>query len=82
MELLHFDDTGPHAAPTLLVMLPGAYSTPDEFVQEGFVDAVRRRRVRADVVIAGARVDHYVEGKVLDRLHNEVIAPALDRGVR
>ena len=82
MELLHFDDTGPYAAPTLLVMLPGAYSTPDEFVQEGFVDALRQRRVRADVVIAGAKVDHYVEGKVLDRLHDELIAPARARGVQ
>jgi pimeloyl-ACP methyl ester carboxylesterase len=82
MELLHFDDTGPHAAPTLLVMLPGAYSTPDEFVHEGFVDALRRRRVPVDVVIAGARVDHYIEGKVLDRLNDEVVAPALARGVR
>jgi pimeloyl-ACP methyl ester carboxylesterase len=82
MELLHFDDTGPYAAPTLLVMLPGAYSTPDEFVHEGFVDALRQRRVPVDVVIAGATVDHYVEGKVLDRLHDELIAPARARGVQ
>lgn len=82
MELLHFDDTGPYAAPTLLVMLPGAYSAPQEFVDEGFVDELRRRRLPVDVVIAGAKVDHYIEGPVLERLHDEVIGPARARGAR
>jgi hypothetical protein len=82
MELLHFDDTGPYAAPTLLVMLPGAYSTPQEFVDEGFVAELRQRRLAVDVVIAGAKVDHYIEGPVLERLHGEVIGPARARGVR
>lgn len=82
MELLHFDDTGPFAAPTLVVMLPGAYSAPDEFVQEGFVSSLRERQAHADVVIAGATLDHYIEGRVLDRLRDEVIAPARARGVQ
>jgi pimeloyl-ACP methyl ester carboxylesterase len=82
MELLHFDNTGPYAAPTLLVMLPGAYSAPQEFVDEGFVQALRERRLPVDVVVAGAKVDHYIEGQVLDRLHDQVIGPARARGVR
>ncbi len=82
MELLHFDDSGPYAAPTLLLMLPGAYSAPAEFVAEGFVDSLRQRRVHADVVIVGARIEHYVEGRVLDHLHDEVIGPARERGVQ
>ncbi len=82
MELLHLDDSGPYAAPTLLVMLPGAYSVPQEFVDEGFVAELRQRRLAVDVVIAGARIDHYVEGRVLERLHDEVIGPARARGVR
>ena len=82
MELIHLDDTGPYAAPTLLVMLPGAYSAPQEFVDEGFVAALRQRRLAVDVVIAGAKVDHYIEGPVLERLRDEVIGPARARGVR
>lgn len=82
MELLHLDDSGPYAAPTLLVMLPGAYSAPQEFVDEGFVRALRQRRMPVDVVIAGARIEHYVEGRVLERLREQVIAPARARGVR
>ena len=61
MELLHLDDSGPYAAPTLLVMLPGAYSAPQEFVDEGFVRALRQRRMPVDVVIAGARIEHDLE---------------------
>ena len=82
MELLQLDDSGPYAAPTLLVMLPGAYSPPQEFVDEGYVSALRARRVHADVVIAGAKIDHYIEGRVLDRLHEQVIGPARARGVQ
>lgn len=82
MELLHVDDSGPHAAPTLLVMLPGAHSQPQEFLDEGFVDALRHRRLAVDVVIAGATLDHYIEGRVLDRLQDEIVAPARARGVR
>lgn len=82
MELLHLDAPGPYAAPTLLVMLPGAYSAPQEFVDEGFVQALRDRRLPVDVVVAGAGIDHYIEGRVLDRLHDQVIGPARARGVR
>jgi pimeloyl-ACP methyl ester carboxylesterase len=82
MELLHADAPGRYAAPTLLVMLPGAYSTPQEFVDEGFVQALRRRRLAVDVVIAGATLDHYVEGRVPERLHEQVLAPARARGVQ
>ena len=82
MELIHLDNGGPYAAPTLLVMLPGAYSLPGEFVTEGLVDDLRRRRLPVDVVIAGAGIDHYIEGRVLERLRDEVIAPARARGVQ
>ncbi len=81
MELLHFDDSGPYAASSLVVMLPGAYSEPEEFVAEGFVSVLRQQQVAADVVIVGSRIEHYIEGQVLQRLHDEVIAPARARGV-
>ena len=82
MELLHFDDTGPYAAPALVVMLPGAYSAPQEFVDEGFVSSLRQQGAHADVVLAGATLDHYIEGPVLELLRDEVVAPARARGVQ
>ncbi|MFO1327030.1 MAG: alpha/beta hydrolase-fold protein [Rubrivivax sp.] len=82
MELLLIQGEGPYAAPTLVVMLPGAYSQPGEFADEGFIDALRTAQVPADVLVAGATLGHYVEGRVVERLHDEVVAPARARGVR
>ena len=39
-------------ARTRIVMLPAAFSTPQDFVQAGFVDAVRTRRLDVDLVFA------------------------------
>lgn len=41
---------------TLLVMLPGAYSTPDEFERGGFIDALRDNRIAADVMLVDAHL--------------------------
>ena len=71
----------PRAA-ELLVMLPGAYSLPDEFVTEGFVDATRRQGVVADIVIADAHLGYFYDRSVLTRLREDVIAPARAQGYR
>lgn len=77
-------DTTSCAAPTdtLLVMLPGAYSTIDEFVREGIVDAVRKQRLRVDVVRVDAHLGYYNKGTVFERLRQDVIEPARARGYR
>lgn len=82
MDLLHLDAPGPHAAPTLLVMLPGAYSRAREFVDEGLVDALRQRQRPVDVVLADAGIEHYIEGTVLQQIHADVLLPARERGQR
>lgn len=65
---------------TLLVMLPGAYSRPDEFLHEGFVRAVHERGVLADVLLVDAHVGYYAEKSIVERLHADVIEPALAQG--
>lgn len=65
---------------TLLVMLPGSYSLPQDFVQEGFVQAVRERRIAADLVLVDAHVGYYADRSIVDRLRADVIAPALAQG--
>ena len=67
---------------TLLVLLPGAASMPEEFVREGFVGALRERHVAADVVIADAHRGYYRQRSIIDRLQEDVIAPARARGYR
>jgi pimeloyl-ACP methyl ester carboxylesterase len=67
---------------TLLVFLPGAYSTIDEFVREGFVQEVRHRRIDADIVMADAHMAYYNNRTVIDRLEADVLVPARTAGYR
>lgn len=67
---------------TLVVMLPGAYSKPDEFIREGFVAALRERGVAADVAIADAHLGYFDNGSVLRRLREDVVLPARAAGYR
>ena len=65
---------------TLLVFLPGAYSHPDEFDREGFVQAVRARKLAADMLLVDAHMGYYNGRSILERLHQDVIVPARARG--
>ena len=67
---------------TLLVFLPGSYSLPEDYLSHGFVDAVRRRHVAADIVLVDAHLGYYSERTILDRLQLDVIDPARDAGYR
>lgn len=67
---------------TLLVMLPGASSLPEEFLSEGFVRALRDRRLAVDVVLVDAHPGYYKDRTVLERLQADVIAPARAKGYR
>ncbi|QRF59987.1 alpha/beta fold hydrolase [Variovorax paradoxus] len=69
-------------ADTLLVMLPGVHSTPDEFEREGFVEAVRANRLAVDVMLVDAHLGYYNDRSVLERLEADVIAPARRQGYR
>jgi len=82
MNQLRF--TGPCGtpAPVLVVLLPGAYSRPSEFVDEGFVAAVQRRRLGVDIVVADAHLGYFQERSVLRRLREDVVLPARAAGTR
>lgn len=67
-------------ADTLLVLLPGAYDTPADFVREGFVQAVRERHLPVDVLLLDAHVGYYTAQQIVERLHDEVVAPARAQG--
>ncbi len=69
-------------APVLLVLLPGVYMSPDELQREGFVDALRQRKLAVDTVIVGTQLDHAQDGSAIRRLHDEVMAPARAQGYR
>jgi pimeloyl-ACP methyl ester carboxylesterase len=67
---------------TLMVMLPGASSLPEEFQREGFVRALRERRLAVDVVLVDAHLGYYKDRTLVERLQADVIAPARAQGYR
>lgn len=67
-------------APVLLVMLPGAFSLPAEFVDEGYVKALRERGVDADVLIVDSHLGYFSNGTILERLRLDVVGPARAAG--
>jgi pimeloyl-ACP methyl ester carboxylesterase len=67
---------------TLLVLLPGAYDKPEDFVAQGFVKAVRDRQLDVDVQMVNAHLGYYKEITVIERLHEDVIKPAQAQGYR
>ncbi len=73
-------EAGPCRAQTLLVMLPGAYDTPMDFIQHGFVTAVREQHLAVDVQLVNAHVGYYTQQTILDRLQEDVIEPARRQG--
>ncbi|MDQ2778943.1 MAG: lysophospholipase [Pseudomonadota bacterium] len=72
----------PARATVLLVMLPGAYSLPAEFVDEGFLKALRERGVSADVLIVDSHLGYFNNGTILQRLRLDVVGPAREAGYR
>ena len=67
-------------APLLVVMLPGVYTLPADFVDEGFVDALRSRGFAADVWIADSHWGYADNGTLFERLRDDVLAPAQRAG--
>ena len=67
-------------ADTLLVLLPGAYDTPQDFQHQGFVQAVRQRQLPVDLLLLDAHTGYYTAQQITDRLLHEVVAPARAEG--
>ncbi len=63
-------------------LLSGSYTTPEDFVREGFVASVEERGYAARIVIAEVRAAYFSDGSVVRRIHEEVVSPALEAGAR
>lgn len=64
----------------LFVMLPGMGDHAETFEQRGFVEEVRKTQRSIDIRTTDATIGYYMQGTMLDRLEQDVIAPAKARG--
>jgi pimeloyl-ACP methyl ester carboxylesterase len=69
-------------APMRIALLPGAYHEPEDFLREGFADAVRARGLPIDLEFVAPDLAHLLDRRVLDSLHQDVIVPARAAGCR
>jgi len=68
--------TAPSPEKTLLVVLPGFGVGADEMKDRGVAEAVHKAWPETDVMLADATFAYYRDGKLVPRLHDEVIEPA------
>lgn len=67
---------------TVMALLPGRKDRGEVFVNEGFIAAAQQRGLAADLIAVDAHYGYYQNGTILKRLHDDVIAPAEQRGYR
>jgi pimeloyl-ACP methyl ester carboxylesterase len=65
---------------TLLVLLPGAYDSPQDYIDQNFINEVRDRNIYADIQIVDAHIGYYTNAQIVKRLEDEVVAPAKSKG--
>lgn len=82
MPLLREAAASAKQAETLVVMLPGRFDRPQDFVREGLVADLKRRRADVDVLLVDAHLGYYMDRSVLDRLREDVVRPARRQGYR
>lgn len=64
----------------LIVFLPGAYDKPQDFVDHGFIRALRNRHVAADVLMVNMHVGYYTADQTVERLREDIVLPARQNG--
>ena len=67
-------------AATQAVLLPAAYTGPDDFIQAGFAAAARERALPLDLAFVDLNLTHLTDRTLLRRLRHEIILPARARG--
>jgi len=67
-------------APTIAVLLPCAYGTPEDFEREGFISAVSERALEIDIVLADMNLEQITNGTALTLLRDTIITDALQAG--
>lgn len=67
-------------APLQVVLLPAAYTQPEDFVRAGFAAAVRERGLDLDLVFAALKWQHVADRSVVKQVQEQLLAPARAQG--
>lgn len=63
----------------LIVLLPGRRDSPEDFARHDFAGIAGQAGIRADLVAVDAHLGYYYRQTILERLREDVIAPARKR---
>jgi pimeloyl-ACP methyl ester carboxylesterase len=63
-----------------MALLTGTYSEPEDFVREGFPQALRDHGIDAEVVMAEVRAAWFADGSIVRRIEESVVEPGRMRG--
>ncbi|MBA4267255.1 MAG: hypothetical protein C0453_19435 [Comamonadaceae bacterium] len=63
-------------APDLLVLLPGAYMRPEDFVEAGFFAEVERRGLALDLCAVAVDMATVSDGRAAEAVRQQLLAPA------
>lgn len=77
--LTHLAQLEKHAD-TLIILLPGAYQQPEDFVSKGFVSAVDERKLFVDLMLAELSFSHIADLTALTEIHHDLVLPAISKG--
>jgi pimeloyl-ACP methyl ester carboxylesterase len=69
------------AAPTRMVWLPGAYHASRDFLDAGFPEAVRMRRLPLDLIFVDLELQHVGDRSALQHLRSDIVLPARHMGI-
>jgi pimeloyl-ACP methyl ester carboxylesterase len=70
----------PSAERTLVIILPGFGDDATDMKDRGIAVAIHQSWPEADVLLASATYAYYRDGKLVSRLHDEIVEPARRRG--
>ena len=80
MQTLRVPATPGRRAALEVVLLPAAYSAPEDFVKAGFVEAVRARGLNLDLSFVPLELSDVTDRTIVATVLEELIAPAREHG--
>ena len=73
---------GTEPGTTLVVVLPGRWDDVQDMADAGMPDAIHAAWPEVDVVLTGAALAYYTDGRLAKRIHEQIVMPARARGYR